>query len=192
MNKQHTAWEIAAGALECALASSPFSEGGWRRHEMEVIIKEACEVHAKAVTAERDELLRRSLVNREVIANMTAENAALRAQVKRLREALEDARGCLCAHKYPMNGTDFQSSPWFEEREKTLNHIKAALADTQQEQDPLIEIIDKHHRLAAEVRFMLHNRGAEPNLSQLQRCDALLREIAGLPPEADTQPEERL
>lgn len=40
--------------------------------------------------------------------------------------------------------------------------------------------LDKHSRLAAEARSLLHNGGAGPNLSQLKRCDAILRTIAGL------------
>lgn len=47
--------------------------------------------------------------------------------------------------------------------------------------DDLVDIIDRHYKLAAEIRFLLHNGGAGPNPSQLERCDALLREIAGLP-----------
>ena len=42
-------------------------------------------------------------------------------------------------------------------------------------------MLERHHQLAAEIRDMLHNGGAGPNVSQLQRCDAMLREIAGLP-----------
>ncbi len=47
----------------------------------------------------------------------------------------------------------------------------------------LLDIIDRHHRLAAEIRFLLHNEGAGPSLAQLKRCDVMLREIAGLPQE---------
>lgn len=45
----------------------------------------------------------------------------------------------------------------------------------------LVAQLDLHHRIAAEVRRMLHNGGAAPNWSQLQWCDAMLRELAGLP-----------
>ena len=57
---------------------------------------------------------------------------------------------------------------------------------TDEEVDSMIETLDKHHRLAAEVRFLLHNDGHGPNASQLERCDAMLREIAGLPPATKT------
>src|SRR6266487_1772678 len=93
------------------------------------IIKAACEEHAKAVTAERDELREQMKQVSDALLVEAEENAALRAQVKRLWEVLEDARGCLCAHKYPLTGADFQFSPWFEEREKTLAHISEALAE---------------------------------------------------------------
>ena len=53
-----------------------------------------------------------------------------------------------------------------------------------------MDTLDKHHRLAAEVRFLLHNGGAGPNLSQLKRCDVMLREMAGLPPEQANDPKE--
>lgn len=45
----------------------------------------------------------------------------------------------------------------------------------------LCETVDRHHRIAADARAMLHNGGAGPNLSQQKRIDAILVEIAGLP-----------
>lgn len=51
------------------------------------------------------------------------------------------------------------------------------------EMDLMLDTLDKHHRLAAEVRHLLHNGGAGPNISTLKRCDVMLREIAGLPVE---------
>ncbi len=47
----------------------------------------------------------------------------------------------------------------------------------------IMETLEKHRRLAAEVRSLLR---ATPNPEQLWRCDALLREIAGLPPRKET------
>lgn len=53
----------------------------------------------------------------------------------------------------------------------------------------LTEIIDRHHRLAADARALLHNGGAGPNYSQIQRADKILAEIAGLPsPNTQGQP----
>lgn len=46
----------------------------------------------------------------------------------------------------------------------------------------LTETLDRHHRLAADARAMLHNNGYGPNSSQQLRIDNILREIAGLPP----------
>jgi 1,6-anhydro-N-acetylmuramate kinase len=46
----------------------------------------------------------------------------------------------------------------------------------------LTAVIDSHHQLAAKCRSLLYNGGAGPNASQLQRVDAMLRTIAGLPP----------
>jgi hypothetical protein len=45
----------------------------------------------------------------------------------------------------------------------------------------LTDILDRHHRLAAEARAMLHNNGYGPNSAQQLRIDNILREIAGLP-----------
>ena len=61
--------------------------------------------------------------------------------------------------------------------------VSLPLRDIAAEMDAMMETLDKHHRLAAEVRCLLHNGGAGPNLSQLKRCDVMLREIAGLPAE---------
>jgi hypothetical protein len=57
------------------------------------------------------------------------------------------------------------------------------LRDIAKEIDSLIDELDKHHRLAADVRELLHNGGAGPNLSRLNRADKILMEIAGLPTE---------
>lgn len=61
--------------------------------------------------------------------------------------------------------------------------VSLPLRDIAAEMDAMMDNLDKHHRLAAEVRCLLHNGGAGPNLSQLKRCDVMLREIAGLPSE---------
>lgn len=61
--------------------------------------------------------------------------------------------------------------------------VSLPLHDIAAEMDAMMDTLDQHHRLAAEVRGLLHNGGAGPNLSQLKRCDMMLREIAGLPPE---------
>lgn len=61
--------------------------------------------------------------------------------------------------------------------------VSLPLRDIASEMDAMMNTLDKHHRLAAEVRYLLYNDGAGPNLSQLKRCDVMLREIAGLPSE---------
>jgi hypothetical protein len=48
--------------------------------------------------------------------------------------------------------------------------------------DALLSLLDAQSQLAAEVRCLLDNGGAGPNLGILKRCDATLRQIAGLPP----------
>lgn len=58
---------------------------------------------------------------------------------------------------------------------------------TKEQHEELIDTLDRHHRLAAEVRCLLHNNGFGPNLSQLKRADTILREIAGLPLSADAK-----
>lgn len=58
-----------------------------------------------------------------------------------------------------------------------------ALRGIASEWDVMVATLDNHHRLAAEVRCLLHNGGAGPNLTQFKRCDVMLREIAGLPAE---------
>jgi hypothetical protein len=62
------------------------------------------------------------------------------------------------------------------------------LRDIAKEIDSLIDELDKHHRLAADVRELLHNGGAGPNPSRLNRADKILMEIAGLPTEQPNEP----
>lgn len=51
----------------------------------------------------------------------------------------------------------------------------------------LRETLDGHRRIAAASIALLHNGGAGPNYSQLQRVDGILRGIAGLPTEPNNQ-----
>ncbi len=45
----------------------------------------------------------------------------------------------------------------------------------------LTALVDRHARIAAEARLLIHNGGAGPNNAQLRRVDYILKEIAGLP-----------
>lgn len=64
---------------------------------------------------------------------------------------------------------------------RDFNKMADALSG-QPEIKRLTEALDRYHRLAADARAMLYNGGYGPNLSQRERIDKILREIAGLPP----------
>ena len=63
------------------------------------------------------------------------------------------------------------------------SRVGLPLRDISKEIDSLTNELDKHHRLAADVRELLHNGGAGPKPSRLTRADKILMEIAGLPTE---------
>lgn len=114
------------------------------------------------------------------------QNGASLKRVVSLRHGSLVFRGC---KNHPDNSNSCCAKIRFDQTNEILTTEQ--VWEIMTEINLMMDIIDKHRRLAAEVRCLLHNGGAGPNLSQLKRCDVMLREIAGLPPEQANAADQR-
>lgn len=116
----------------------------------------------------------------DTIERLRAEVATLNgklAQVSSQSVADKLCDTCGIGYYLPSGRCDHCNTQSVAEADALRDQLTAAQKDTARLSDEL----DRHHRLAADARAMMHNNGFGPNSAQQLQINNILREIAGIP-----------